>query len=131
MTLLALYYVPSECMILMICMWDLKWRHLCLSSGGRAETKPTEPELKDLMNALYHKVADKWKMIGVLLEIPKGKLASIAEKYRGDPHKCLVEMLETWLERVDPPATWAAMIDAVEFLGEEQLGEKLRDKYTN
>ena len=39
-------------------------------------------------------------------------------------------MLETWLERVDPPATWAAIIDAVEFLGEEQLGKELREKYT-
>ena len=101
--------------------------HVCFPLGARSE-KP--PKLKDLMDALYHKVADKWKMIGVLLEIPKGKLAGIAEKYRGDPHKCLVEMLETWLERVDPPATWAAIIDAVEFLGEEQLGKELREKYT-
>ena len=31
------------------------------------------------MDALYHKVADKWKMIGVLIEIPKGTLAAIAE----------------------------------------------------
>ena len=101
--------------------------HVCFSLGARSE-KP--PKLKDLMDALYHKVADKWKMIGVLLEIPKGKLAGIAEKYRGDPHKSLVEMLETWLERVDPPVTWAAIIDAVEFLGEEQLGKELREKYT-
>ena len=33
-------------------------------------------------------------------------------------------MLETWLERVDPPTTWATIIEAVEFLGEEQLGER-------
>ena len=101
--------------------------HVCFSLGARTE-KP--PKLKDLMDALFHKVADQWKMIGVLLEIPKGKLASISEKCRGDPHICLVEMLETWLERVDPPATWAAIIDAVDFLGEEQLGKKLREKYT-
>ena len=81
------------------------------------------------MDALYHKVADKWKIIGVLLEMPKGKLASIAEKHR-DPQNCLLEMLEIWLERVDPPPTWAAIIEAVEFLGEEQLGKTLRDKYT-
>ena len=102
----------------------------CFSSGGGTERKPTKPQLKDLMDALYHKVADKWKMIGVLLEIPKGKLAGIAEKNRDNPHTCLVEMLETWLERVDPPATWAAIIEAVEFLGEEQLGKELREKYT-
>ena len=102
----------------------------CFSSGGGTERKPTKPQLKDLMDALYHKVADKWKMIGVLLEIPKGKLAGIAEKNRDNPHTCLVEMLETWLERVQPPATWAAIIEAVEFLGEEQLGKELREKYT-
>ena len=49
------------------------------------------------MDALFHEVADKWKIIGVLLEMPKGKLASIAEKHR-DPKNCLLEMLETWLE---------------------------------
>ena len=93
------------------------------------ERKPTKPQLKELIDALYHKVADKWKMIGVLLEIPKGKLAGIAEKYQSDPHKCLVEMLETWLERVHPQVTWTAIIDAVEFLGEEELGKELRDKF--
>ena len=81
------------------------------------------------MDALYHKVADKWKMIGVLLEVPKGKLASIAEKNQRDPQSCLVEMLETWLERVHPPATWAAIVEAVEFLGEEQLGKELQEKH--
>ena len=81
------------------------------------------------MDALYHEVADKWKMIGVLLEIPKGKLASIAEKHR-DPQECLINMLEIWLDRVNPSPTWVAIIEAVEFFGGEQLGRKLRIKYT-
>ena len=106
-------------------------RHLSLSllTGRRTEKPPTKPQLRDLMDALYHKVADKWRTIGLYLEIPKGKLAGIAEKNQRDPHNCLVEMLETWLEQVDPPATWTAIIEAVEFLG-EQLGNELREKYT-
>ena len=99
-------------------------------TGRRTEKPPTKPQLKELMDALYHKVADKWRTIGLYLEIPKGKLAGIAEKNQRDPHNCLVEMLETWLEQVDPPATWTAIIEAVEFLGEEQLGKELREKYT-
>ena len=65
----------------------------------------SKPVLKDLMEALYHKVADKWKVIGVLLEIPKGALSLIAEKHPHNPCNCLVEMLETWLERctLSPP----------------------------
>ena len=90
---------------------------------------PSKPMLKDLMDALYHKVADKWRIIGLYLDIPNGNLAGIGEKFQGDPHSCLVEMLETWLERVQPPANWGAIIDAVEFLGEEQLGKELREKY--
>ena len=91
---------------------------------------PRKPQLRDLIDALYHKVADKWKVIGVLLEIPKGKLAGIADKCLHNPHNCLVEMLEAWLEQIYPPATWAAIIESVEFLGEEQLAKELRDKYS-
>ena len=101
--------------------------HVCFSLGARTE-KP--PKLKDLMGALYHKLADKWKTIGLYLEIPKGKLAGITEKYHNDPQRCLVEMFEIWLEQVHPPSTWANMIEAVEFLGECQLGKELREKYT-
>ena len=87
------------------------------------------PILKDLIDAFYHKVSDKWKVIGVLIEIPKGTLSHIAEKYRDEPQNCLVEMLGMWLEQVQPPPTWVAIIEAVEFLGEKQLGKELRDKY--
>ena len=89
----------------------------------------SKPVLKELTNALYHKVADKWKVIGILLEIPKGKLSGIGEKCRDNPQSCLVEMVGMWLEQVHPPPTWTAIIEAVEFLGEKQLGKELRDKY--
>lgn len=88
----------------------------------------SKPELKDLIDALYHKVADRWKMLGVCLQIPEGRLDNI-EINRRDPCNCLLELLQTWLKLVHPPPTWAAIIDAVEFLGEEQLGRQLREKY--
>jgi len=98
-------------------------------SGGVTDNALRKPRLKDLMNALYHKVADRWELIGVFLEISRGTLAGIAERCRDDPHRCLVKMLDTWLEQIHPPASWANVIEAVEFLGEEQLGKELRDKY--
>ena len=85
------------------------------------------PDLKGLMTALYRKVAHKWKMIGVYLEI--SDLDSIETKHQGDSHHCLLEMLDTWLKRMDPPPTWSAVIEAVEFLGEEHLGKELREEY--
>ena len=91
-------------------------------------TSSTQPQLKDLIDALYHRVADEWKVIGIQLKIPIEKLAGIETKYLHDP-RCLLEMLVVWLEQVHPPATWAAIIEAVEFLGEVQLGRELREKY--
>ena len=79
------------------------------------------------MDELYHKVADKWKVIGVHLEI--SNLGSIESKHPHDPQLCLVEMLEVWLKRVDPPPTWSSIIEAVDFLREEQLAKELREKY--
>ena len=73
-------------------------------------------------------MADKWKTLGTLLNLPKGSLATIEEKCR-DPRNCLIEMLEMWLEQTNPPATWDAIVESVEFLGEEQLGKELREKF--
>ena len=88
-----------------------------------------KPILKDLMSSLYHRMADKWKPLGILLEIPEGTLATIDERKMGDPQQCLLEMLEWWLKRMDPPATWSAIAEAVRFLGEEQLAEDLLHRY--
>ena len=87
------------------------------------------PDLKDLMDALYHMVADKWEPIGIYLHLPMATLKTIAAERQQDPHKCLIGMLEVWLKRVDPPPAWSAIIEAVEFLGEEQLARELKEKY--
>ena len=87
------------------------------------------PDLKDLMDALYHMVADKWEPIGIYLHLSMATLRAIAAERQHDPHKCLIGMLEVWLKRVDPPPTWSAIIEAVEFLGEEQLARELKEKY--
>ena len=73
-------------------------------------------------------MADKWKTLGILLNLPKETLETIEVNCR-DPRNCLIEMLETWLKRTNPPPTWDAIIKSVEFLGEEQLGKELREKF--
>ena len=85
------------------------------------------PDMKDLMDALYHKKANQWKAIGFQLKI--SKLSDIETKHHNDPQLCLLEMLEVWLKRVYPPPTWSDIIAAVEFLRDEQLGKELREKY--
>ena len=82
------------------------------------------------MEALHKTgAASKWKEIGILLEICSSSLKCILARHIGDPQQCLVEMLELWLEMVEPPPTWRTMIDAVRFIGEEQLALNLIQKF--
>ena len=85
-----------------------------------------KPKMKDLMNALYHTVAHKWKHIGIYLHFSMATLESISAKHQHDP----VEMLKMWLRRLDPPATWSAIIETVEFLGKNNAG-KILERSTN
>ena len=74
-------------------------------------------------------IADKWEHIGIYLHLSMATLKTITGEHQRDPHKCLIGMLEVWLKRVDPPPIWPVIVEAVEFLGEEQLGKELREKY--
>ena len=66
--------------------------------------------------------------LGVHLGISKPKLNSIETSFQHNPERCLLEMLDTWLQqRVDP--TWAAIIDAIDSLGNKQLGRELKEKH--
>ena len=96
-------------------------------SSNSVDPKPTQ---KQLLQQLYHTVADKWNPIGIYLEIPEGQLNAIDAKHRGDPQKCLMAMLtESWLPRVNPPPTWQEIAEAVEFVGYPDVAQKLRDKF--
>ena len=87
------------------------------------------PVLQDLMTVFYNKVADKWEPIGIYLHLRMATLKAIAAQHQRNPHMCLMGMLEVWLNRVNPPPTWSSIIEAVDFLGEEQLAKELREKY--
>ena len=97
---------------------------MCSTFAG---PKPTQ---KQLLQQLYNTVPDKWKPIGIYLEIPEGQLNAIDANHRGDPQKCLMAMLtESWLPRVSPPPTWQGIAEAVEFVGYPDVAQNLRDKF--
>ena len=75
-------------------------------------------------------MAYNWRQLGIQLGIKLETLDTIAESYYHKPQNCMSGMLNTWLkQQVDPPPTWADIIDAIESLGDKQLGRKLREKY--
>ena len=73
---------------------------------------------------------DKWKPIGIYLDIPKAQLKTIDAQHHGDPQECLMAMLtESWLPRVSPPPTWQEIAEAVELVGHPDVAQKLRDQF--
>ena len=38
-------------------------------------------------------------------------------------------MIKLWLDQIDPPPSWAAIIEAINILGYEPLVENLRKKF--
>ena len=84
---------------------------------------------KLLMKELYSTVASEWHPIGTFLEIPDGELNTIAERDQGDAQKCLMAMLDVWLHRTNPPASWSDIADAVEVIGMSDIAQQIRRKY--
>jgi GTPase SAR1 family protein len=74
-------------------------------------------------------LASKWKTLGTFLKINIGLLDNIEYKY-SEASDCLRETFRTWLKQVDPPPSWQALADEVEFL-DPAIAEKIRTTYCN
>ena len=88
-----------------------------------------KPKLKDLLSELLTKVASKWMNIGILLDIEQGKLKTVKADHGSDSESCLREMLQIWLNQVEPSPTWSAMAKAIKSVGNPELASDLRTKY--
>ena len=81
------------------------------------------------MIELHNTVANNWRAIGTHLDIPGEKLNIIADRQRGDPQKCLMDMLSGWLQRINPSPSWPDIAEAVEFTGRPDIAQIIRQKY--
>ena len=70
------------------------------------------PTLSQTFKILVHK-SDRWRNIGLLLDLDDGILGKIDAEYRGIPDNCLREMLSLWLKQVNPQPTRNALAEAV------------------
>lgn len=79
-------------------------------ASGQASKLKTRPSNREAFLALKP-IANKWKTIGTLLELPPGTLDSIQSESHRDQDR-VREMVAEWLKTLD--ATWEALIEAVE-----------------
>ena len=87
-----------------------------------------KPKPKDLLKELY-KAAHKWEDIGILLDISPDTLDNLKTEENRTPQSRLREMLKIWLKKINPPPSWSAIVDALEYLDEEELASNLKQKY--
>lgn len=73
----------------------------------------------------------KWMDIGLELDLRVADLTAIDEAHHGDVGRCFNEMLSLWLRKVDPPATWSAMVAALRDpdIGYGDLAEQVENMY--
>ena len=97
---------------------------LNVSPSGR-EVLNVEDHLLSVSQKLST-VCQSWYYIGLVLGVRADKLDCIKLEHH-EPRSCMVAMVTTWLQGVDPRPTWDALIQALHSctVGEDQLAKRL------
>ena len=95
----------------------------CLVTGTPLERAP---KLTELLDKVAAKTRDKWRMVGLQLNIEPNQLTAISRSHQ-DAMNCYREVFTLWENKCDPPFTWATIIDALRAssVGEDRLALEL------
>ena len=78
-------------------------------------------------------IPDKWRKIGIGLDLPPARLNAIDTHRRGDPHDCFVDVFDHWMNQPTPqrPFCWRTVITVLQspLISEVTLARKLRQKF--
>ena len=97
------------------------------SDDATQKLKPlNRPEYFDLLHKVAARATDKWKYMGLQLDIPMDQLNSMTAT---DPISCYADVFNWWQKNGSPPYTWATIIDALRapIVGEVQLAHELEE----
>ena len=87
-------------------LFYMYWVMFCLSGQLSVD------DLAAVQRKLYD-VNTKWYNLGLELGLRPPTLDSIDAKYNSDPSQCFRQVLKEWLNGVNPPPTWQAMVNAL------------------
>ena len=93
-------------------------------------TVPPEPVLPDLLNKVAIKIPDKWKSIGIALNIDLAFIR-LVEGNQTTSQERYIEIFDKWKKSLSKPYTWLTIIDALESpsVNENRLAQKLREEF--
>ena len=78
-------------------------------------------------------IPDKWRMIGIGLDLPPARLNAIDTHRRGNPHDCFVDVFDHWMNQPTSqrPFCWNTIITVLQspLINEVILARKLRQKF--
>ena len=101
------------------------------SDAATQQLKPLNrpPRHPDLLNKVAARARDKWRNMGLQLNIPTDQLNSMTAT---DPISCYADVFNWWQRNGSPPYTWATIIDALRAskVGEVQLACELEEWIT-
>lgn len=73
-------------------------------------------------------LANEWKNIGTLLEMPAGELDEIEGSNPHHLKDCMREMIKMWLRMIDPEPTWERLVKAMEAI-DPRKAQDMKLKY--
>ena len=74
-------------------------------------------------------VLSNLKQFGIMLDFDKSFLDYIETKTQKDLYEGLIDLLDIWLKRAEPPPSWKALVEALRSLGEELVVMEIKEKY--
>ena len=96
------------------------------TQDGISQKLLERPSVKQAYVALIP-VADRWRQIGTMLDLPSVTLASINNEHHSDKDK-LLALVNAWLTQIDN-VTWKALIEAVA-IENSKVAAEIERKYS-
>lgn len=69
-----------------------------------------------------------WLPLGVQLNVPYSDLQVISCNHRGDARRCMMEMIQSWLNNTLDPK-WSTIVQALAKIGHKRLAHKIALNY--
>lgn len=69
-----------------------------------------EPELSDLLEQVGGEVSQKWRHIGIQLNLGRSTLSNIARKRRSSDIDKIIHVFSEWKSQMSSPYNWKTML---------------------
>ena len=89
--------------------------------------------MRDLMRRVARRATDKWRIIGIELNLEQHQLRAISQSHHQNAIQCYIEVFSLWENKASPSFTWATIIDALRspIVEENALAQEIEDWITS